>query len=572
MNLRLDSFEQQIDPVILKRGLDYFKKRCVVDMADLGNGEYEFVVEGTDEYDVRLRVLNGEVTEYDCNCPYDMGPVCKHVVAALFYLQKDLFDGSRMTAAGKGASTVERRMSEYQQANLLLDKLPHEELKKFLHDAYSVNRKLRSAFVAKYISYLKPASKKVYDMDVKALLNAHSDKSGFIGYYEASGLGRDISEMLTDAIACKAKGDKLKALYIAEAVAEGMVQAIDYADDSTGSIGSCIYSALDLVASIAGADADGFLHAEMFEWLLGNIERKTMYGWDWHWLLVNAAIDAAETDSEMERIKSAIGEAEPKGDGWDVEYCHVTAATSRLITKTKGEKAALEYMENNLENPNFRKLLIEKALDTKDYSKAERLANDGVEKDKERSPGLADDWRRYLLKIYKAENRTEDMIRLARYFLLVGNRIDGRWEDCYRLLKSQIPGSQWREYVDGLMASISEDNHNSTAYERIEFLCVMDERWEELLGVLAQNKSFSRVERAEKYLAKEHAAELASMYEELILDYLEYNVGRAHYQYVCRYIGRIIKLGCRLKATALVDRLKNTYSKRRALLEELDMV
>lgn len=572
MNLRLDSFEQQIDPVILKRGLDYFKKGCVADMADLGNGEYEFVVEGTDEYNVNLRVSNDEVTEYACNCPYDMGPVCKHIVAALFYLQKDLFDGSRVVAAGKGVPTAKKTVSEYQQANLLLDKLPHEELKKFLRDAYSVNRKLRSAFVAKYISYLEPASKKIYDMEVKALLDAHSDKSGFIGYYEASGLGCDISDMLTDATACKAKGDKLKALYIAEAVAEGMVQAIDYADDSTGSIGSCIYSALDLVASLAGADADGFLHTEMFEWLLDNIERKTMYGWDWHWLLVNAAIDAAETDSEVERIKSAIGEAKPKGDGWDMEYYHVTAATSRLIKKTKGEKAALEYMENNLENPDFRKQLIEKALGANDYSKAERLANDGVEKDKECSPGLANDWHRYLLNIYKAENRKEDIIRLARHFLLVCSRISGQWEDSYNLLKTLIPENQWREYVDDLIASIREGTRKSADYERMEFLYVMDERWEELLGVLVRNKTFDRVERAEKYLAKKHAAELASMYEDLILDYLENNVGRGHYQYVCRYIRRMIKLGCCPEAMALVDRLKKTYSKRRALLEELDMV
>ena len=32
-----------------------------------------------------------EVVDYSCDCPYDMGPVCKHVVAALFELQHDSF-------------------------------------------------------------------------------------------------------------------------------------------------------------------------------------------------------------------------------------------------------------------------------------------------------------------------------------------------------------------------------------------------------------------------------------------------------------------------------------------------
>ena len=35
--------------------------------------------------------------EYDCDCPYDWGVVCKHVVAVLFYLQKDLLDLDNLT-------------------------------------------------------------------------------------------------------------------------------------------------------------------------------------------------------------------------------------------------------------------------------------------------------------------------------------------------------------------------------------------------------------------------------------------------------------------------------------------
>lgn len=33
----------------------------------------------------------------------------------------------------------------------------------------------------------------------------------------------------------------------------------------------------------------------------------------------------------------------------------------------------------------------------KDYNRAEQLANEGVEKDKEKAPGLVEDWRDYQL-------------------------------------------------------------------------------------------------------------------------------------------------------------------------------
>jgi uncharacterized Zn finger protein len=50
-------------------------------------GEYVCVVEGTEDYMVHISVHNGTVTDFDCYCPYDAGPVCKHVVAVMYLLR-----------------------------------------------------------------------------------------------------------------------------------------------------------------------------------------------------------------------------------------------------------------------------------------------------------------------------------------------------------------------------------------------------------------------------------------------------------------------------------------------------
>ena len=59
------------------------------------------------------------------------------------------------------------------------------------------------------------------------------------------------------------------------------------------------------------------------------------------------------------------------------------------------------------------------------------------------------------------------------------------------------------------------------------------------------------------------------MYRDNILSYMKHYMGREHYQTACAYIRRMIKLGEEPMAMELVETLKTTYHKRRALLEEL---
>jgi uncharacterized Zn finger protein len=80
MNIPLTEFEQIIDETILKRGLSYFKNGYVTEFTEISNGEYEFNVSGTEEYTVQIKIKNDVIVEHNCDCPYDMGPVCKHIV------------------------------------------------------------------------------------------------------------------------------------------------------------------------------------------------------------------------------------------------------------------------------------------------------------------------------------------------------------------------------------------------------------------------------------------------------------------------------------------------------------
>jgi len=102
MTIPLTEFEQYIDKIILKRGLQYFNKDLVNEPEEIGPGEYEAIVEGTEPYTVHPTIKNKVITEHICSCPYDMGPVCKHVVAVIFHLLQNDLDLTVKTKKNSG--------------------------------------------------------------------------------------------------------------------------------------------------------------------------------------------------------------------------------------------------------------------------------------------------------------------------------------------------------------------------------------------------------------------------------------------------------------------------------------
>ncbi|MGB4853706.1 MAG: hypothetical protein WBQ38_15425, partial [Ignavibacteria bacterium] len=62
MRIPLNLFEQYIEETILKRGLSYFKKGYVNEPEEITQGVYEAIVNGSDDYKVKLTITKGIIT------------------------------------------------------------------------------------------------------------------------------------------------------------------------------------------------------------------------------------------------------------------------------------------------------------------------------------------------------------------------------------------------------------------------------------------------------------------------------------------------------------------------------
>lgn len=565
MQIPLSYFEEVIDETILKRGLSYFKDGKVQEPKEVGNGIYEAVVEGTEDYTVRLKIKNNVVMEHSCDCPYDRGPVCKHVAAVIFALQEDKLALTEKPSGKKKARTKSpKRKSAAAQIDELLSKATRDELEQLIREEAKRDADFKNQILMALEHYNENLSQYYYEQQIKAILKASKGRYGFLDYHGSIAAGLAVGQMLDTARNHIGKRNFQNALYICFAVLEKMGAALNEADDSNGDMGGCISEACEMLYDIAKVNESEALRKQIFDWCVSFFEKGTLEDWDWHTDILELAAEIVNTRKEFDRI-IALTEQEPESKYTTERLQNIKY---KVLMKMEGESVAEAFLEQQIANPEFRRMALQKALDQNDFAKAYRLAEDGVKHDMQKYPGLAMEWYDWMLKTAQTENNVPKIIEYARYLLIDHFR---HGQDYYQILKQHVAPEKWTDFVEELLRDINKKKRWDDEY-LIAKIYINEEWWDRLWEMVRNANNLSTTERYESYLSKDYAKELADLYVKLILVFMENNVGRTHYMNACRYIRHIIKLGEREKADKVIATLRTKYSNRRALMEELNKV
>ena len=570
MEIPLSHFEEYIDEPILKRGLSYFKKGFVHEPAEIRPGDYEAVVEGSEDYTVKLSIKNRVITEHSCDCPYDMGSVCEHVAAVIFYLEQEELGLTQSTKKGSSkkakasSSKPSKRKTIAQQVDDLLGKVTHDELILFVRNQAANDSLFRDSLLASFAQYNPNESKALYTKQVNTLIKVARGKYGFLDSSGAEYVSNELNSMLGLANHYIRKGNHKSAFFICTAIMDELISALEYADDMDGHLTDTIYDAFDTLATIAQEDPPEEVRKLIFKYCLTSFSKRSFSGWDWHLNFLHLAAYMLSTDSEMEELFKRIA-AIPKSSEYEVKKAQEIQYD--VLLKRKGESVAQKYLEQNIDNPSFRARAIQDALDQKDYEKATALANDGIDQSSG-YPGLIIDWYDWLLKIAESQNDTERIILYARYLLLKSHNPK---RDYYQILKEIVPTEEWTNFVEAIVQEAMERK----PYYRTDLVAsifIREEWWSRLLDLVKKEYTLDQLAKYEKLLAQHFPSELADLYAERIIRYVENHVGRSHYRTACKYIRKMIKLGAREKADEVISQLRQTHYRKKALMEELDNV
>ena len=565
MQIPLDQFEQIIDEKIIERGLSYFKKGRVHELEEVSPNVFETIVEGSEDYNVQLTVENNVVTKYRCDCPYDMGPVCKHVAAVIFALQEKNLELTKPKPKKKAASKTPKKKSITSQINEMLNKASKEELVQLIQKEAKRNANFQNQILIALEHYNENLSQEYYELHIKTILDALRGRYGFLDYHSSIAAGLAVSHMLDTAWKHVHNRNFQTALNICFAVLEKMGVAVNAADDSNGNIGGCICQAYETLCDIANNCEDQAIKRQIFDFCIRKYESKVFDGWDLHLDLFSLAADLVSNDDDDFKRLIVLTE-EAQGSEYFKKECQ--AVKYRLLKKIKGEAVAEAFLQENIQNDRFRRIAIEQALKSSNYDIAIKLAKDGVKQDMKTKPGLAMEWYDWLLKTAQAQNDVPKIIEYARYLLIDNFRNE---QDYYQILKQHVKQEEWNAFVKNIIQDIKSQKRWIN-YNLIAKIYIQEKWWSQLWEIVKNDGNLSTIEQYESYLSKDYAKELAELYAAKILLFLNRNMGRSHYVNACRYIRRIIKLGEQSKANEVIAALKAKYKNRPALIQELNKV
>lgn len=561
MRIPLNEFEQIIDESILKRGLAYFKGGAITDFSEISSGEYEAIVSGTEDYTVQLEVENNTIIKHNCDCPYDMGAVCKHVVAVIFHLQQDELELNQ--SSPNSPQKKKKTKSVNQQVKELLKAISHNELMEFVEDNCKKDKKFRNYFFASFGHLSQNQSKEFYQKQIHAILQTAAGREGWIGWSEMKYVVNTTQAFLDNAEQYLQNKNFENAFFISTALLEEMTKALQYGDDSNGDLGYFVETAMEMLSKLAKEEISQLLKQEFFEYCISAFKHKLFQGWDWHLGILHIAGDLVDNEIAADIILNCL---ESVNGEYEREYAQ--SYKLELLRQYKDPKEVEEFINKNISNSKIRKQEIEKAFESQNYERAIELSKDGITCDKQSKPGLVKYWYDWLLKIALVQNDIPNIIVYARYRLVENF---GGTQDYYQILKDTIEPEKWHPFLEEIIKEVTPKNR-WTYTELIRKIYIKEEWWDRLFLILKQNLSLENIQENEQYLAKDYSDELIELYSETIMNYVEKYVGRNNYQTACRYLRRMKKLEGNDKVNELIELFRKKYPQRKALMDELTRV
>lgn len=556
MKITLSKFESVLDSVIVRRGEEYFCNSAVNGLKQLKAGEWIASVEGTEIYKVRIQFKGDTVYGHSCSCPYDLGPVCKHVTAVLFALRK--------TAKPK---SVEETFEQ------TIARMPREDLNDILTD-YAGREPGLVDYVSAHRTIKEPSSdKEEYRQIIRNAVDAVRGRHGYIGYWQASRAVNGAEMVLDKAQEFLVKQQPARALSIAKCVLEEMVPLLQEADDSNGSIGHVIGGAFQVLSGCAYQAKDISFRKELLGYLLKECGHKRYEGWsDWRWEFLAITGEIVQTPQEREKLFNRIDDIESnygyKADWSRYDYERATVIKMKVVERLGTKKDAEEFLNQHLDCMPLREHAIEEALKRKDYITAKKLAIDGLEQDKARGlPGLICKWEEHLLNIAEAQRDYPEVKKYALQLFLDKNEFVfyDRYKKCFN-------SKEWPQEAQKIINTIRRSKDGRNNILALPQLYIREERWPDLMDFTQESNSLCALENFTKHLAKHFPDKLADVYEKVIVEKLAPVMGRGNYQYLCEFLTRLQKLGDKDRVKRLVAELSAKYSNRPAMLEELRRV
>ncbi|MBW8351400.1 SWIM zinc finger family protein [Bacillus sp. IITD106] len=547
--MNLNNFTSFINKTILERGYDYYIEGNIIDTYMAGNNEYIFTIEGSDDYEVIVKLgMDDDIVFTTCDCPYDLGPFCKHQVAAFFELQ-ELINSNEIHKIEKQPLLKE-----------VLNHLSKEELIDLIEEIAKKDSVLKNNIIFKYGKSKDNQELENCNKLIKSIVNKYTGRQGFITYRETYGFTNELAEVLEKA---KNIDNPLLSLDISFLLLNEAIAAFQYADDSDGEIGALVTETIEQIRETATScdHLDIANREKAFNKILIQTDNDVFDGWEEFMIdLLGICTEFADLPLLRTNLKMKIEDL--LDSGYTKYYKESLLHILFEMTEKYGTREeAAQFIQENLMYTSFRETLIKKHLKEQNYQKVIELALDGEDKDKH-LPGLISKWKKLRYTAYKRLSLKAEQEKLAKDLLFSGDF------EYYFELKELVEGDK-KAFYHALIQELKEEKswHAQSIYLH---LIEEENDLEEMMEVVKLNPH--RIEEYADKLLNTYKDDVIDIYKKYILGTASSASNRKEYQRVCSKIKKYKKIAGNERKEELRNELKLLYGRKPAFIDELGKI
>lgn len=558
--MNIIDFEKQTPPEIITRGKRYFKGGKIIKI-NVEDKAYFAKVDGTRIYNVTVRLDdNGKIIQSVCNCPYDMGNICKHEIA-VYYAIREMINGIQNTSENNYENkseikpSIDNKKEKDEKIRRIIKDMPKQQLEFLL---YKYARQVD--IVEKDIIYITSSDtdkEKAAKELIREYLNRYK-RRGYIDYRNASYSLEGARQVLENAENEKA----LTAVRLCIAVLS-IALKIDNIDDSDGCLGEVIFDSLDIINRKTDSSLNDEEKKQLLTIILKESDKKYYENWaEFKAELLYSCIGLCDNTMLRYRFEEKLDKIHNKykNNEYSGEYLskEIKKIKYELVRRYDGEMEAKLYVNRNIGDDYFRKIAVENALSDEDYDYALKLIAKlyySVQNTKE--------WLEYKLQAFKGKKDIKKTRETLIKLILLG-RID--YYDEYKI----ICNDNWKDSLNHLLNEFEKDER-SFIFNKVTYIEIINrENLQDKMLKLCQN-DLSYIPELSLYLDEEHKIQIKEEFEKYIMSLSAQSHDRKKYRDVCRIIRRYKKVyGEEYKK--IINRLKTLYPRRISFVSELSEI
>lgn len=559
-------WEKLFAPHILARGYDYFCDDAVEHM-EVSEDFVRASVLGTGEYGVEISLINGEVSDMYCSCPYaEDGSNCKHMAAVLYEWSSDMQDEivaeTENTELFVSSYAQEGYKKKREAVEKLLTVADRDVLASFLTDILMDNEKLLVRFHNIVNGEAMKEDVKRYKKQVDAVVNRHLGRDRFINYYETNNFISELEEFIDEDVRRMIDNSDYECAfellnYILTTI--GNVD-MDDSDGGTGMLADRIYQFwIELLSKVTTQDKE-----KMFVWFTNHLDGSIIDYLEEYieQIIMDEFKESKYRQDKLTFIEQMIEKSDSKESDWSKSYSVGKWALRYLELLSedgKSEQICIDFCKKYWKYSSVRRYYIDLCMRKRDYENAIRVLDESILLDRDYR-GLVSEYSVKKKEIYLQQGNKEAYIN--QLWKLVLEHEAGNL-DLYKELKKQYTLEEWVVQREEIFKHLPK-------YAHIERLYKEEKLYDRLLGFVLQSNGLYALQEYEGILKKDYPEQLLIKYETEVNKMAAYTSDRKNYKQLVSLLRRMQKMKGGSKIVEdISEQWKTKYKNRRAMMDEL---